>query len=93
MAPDNTTPPPVPAGQRLRALRKRRRLSLQRVRDRLAERGVETSVGYIAEIERGESQPANLEMVLAIEDIFKIPAESWPRFTALARFLELRRAS
>lgn len=82
-----------PPGQRLRAVRRRRRLTINRVKERLAARGVETSIGYLSDIERGARQPASLEMVLAFEETLGIPCEVWPNFTALSRFLELRRAS
>lgn len=79
---------------RLRLRRERRAggTTLEGLRDVLFNSyGVDTSLGYLSDIERGAREPRDLDMVIAFESIFGIPAESWPNFRGLSRFLELRK--
>jgi len=55
--------------------------------------GVKTSRGYLQEIETGDKDPSSLDLVIAIEEVLGVPAESWPQFTGLPRLFQLRKAS
>lgn len=81
------------AAQRLRARRTRKRLTLSALCEQLRERGVDTSIGYLSDIERGRREPGDLAMVLAFEETLGVPAEAWLNFAALTRFLEMRRSA
>lgn len=75
----------------LRATRRRRRLPYRRVVERLSDRGIETSISYVSDVERGTRELGSLAIALAFEEMFGIPAEAWPKFSALPKFLELRK--
>ena len=79
-----------PGRELLRRAREQRRWSLRDLEEELGERGVKASNSFLSQVEKGDREPDRLELVIAFEELFEIPAESWKNFAALTRWLELR---
>ena len=79
--------------QILQKERARRDLTLDELSAELKNHGARVSRSFLHEIEKGAAEPRELSLVLAFEEALGIPAETWPNFAGLTRFLELRKSA
>lgn len=73
--------------------RARRDWTLGELSAALGRMGAPVSISFLHNIEQGAAEPRELRLVLALDELLGIPAETWPNFRDLSRFLEMRRSA
>lgn len=78
----------------MRRKRKDNEWTLDDMATRIAQiKGSHVSGSFLHQIEMGQAEPRELDLVLAIEELLDIRAERWRNFRGLSRFLNMRGAA